>query len=95
MKDYLLLGHNGYLGSYLRDKLDCDILNEKNIYNNGHSYKYIINCIGIVFRTNLYTHRLFYMLQATYFQVQECLGVIQFAFVFDIVFSHFVFTAWY
>lgn len=46
MSDYLVLGHNGYLGSYLSHHLDCDILNERNIYNNGKHYNYIINCIG-------------------------------------------------
>jgi dTDP-4-dehydrorhamnose reductase len=46
MKEYLLLGHNGYLGSYLHRALNCDILSEKNVYSNGNSYKYVINCIG-------------------------------------------------
>ena len=46
MSDYLVLGHNGYLGSYLSHHLDCDVLNERNIYNNGKHYNYIINCIG-------------------------------------------------
>lgn len=46
MKDYLLLGQNGYLGSYILNNIDCDVLTERNIYNNGHEYKYIINCIG-------------------------------------------------
>lgn len=46
MFNYLVLGHNGYLGSYLSHHLDCDILNERNIYNNGKHYDFIINCIG-------------------------------------------------
>jgi dTDP-4-dehydrorhamnose reductase len=46
MSDYLVLGHNGYLGSFLSQHLDCDILNDRNIYHNDKNYKYIINCIG-------------------------------------------------
>lgn len=46
MSDYLVLGHKGYLGSYLSHHLDCDVLNERNIYNNGKHYDFIINCIG-------------------------------------------------
>lgn len=46
MSDFLLLGHNGYLGSYILNNLDCHILNERNIYNNGQHYQYVINCIG-------------------------------------------------
>ncbi len=46
MNEYLLLGHNGYLGSYLYQTLNCDILSEKNVYYNGNTYKYVINCIG-------------------------------------------------
>ena len=42
----LLLGHNGYLGDYIKNNFDCDILTERNIYNNGKRYDYIINCIG-------------------------------------------------
>ena len=42
----LLLGHNGYLGDYIKNNFKCDILNERNIYNNGKKYDYIINCIG-------------------------------------------------
>ncbi len=45
-KDFLILGHNGYLGNYLINHLDCDILEEKQIYNNGYDYKFVINCIG-------------------------------------------------
>lgn len=42
----LLLGHNGYLGSYLYKNLYVDILNDRKIYDNGTKYDYIINCIG-------------------------------------------------
>lgn len=42
----LLLGHKGYLGSFLLKNLDVDILNNKNVYDNGINYDYIINCIG-------------------------------------------------
>ena len=42
----LLLGHKGYLGSYLHQNLNVDILNDRNVYNNGKKYDYVINCIG-------------------------------------------------
>lgn len=42
----LLLGHNGYLGSYIHKNIDCDILSNRNVYYNGKDYEYIINCIG-------------------------------------------------
>jgi dTDP-4-dehydrorhamnose reductase len=42
----LLLGHNGYLGAHLLENIDVDILQERNVYNNGKTYDYIINCIG-------------------------------------------------
>lgn len=42
----LLLGHNGYLGSYLYNNLKCDILDNRNVYPNGFEYDYVINCIG-------------------------------------------------
>jgi len=42
----LLLGHRGYLGSYLYRHLSADILTERNVYDNGNRYDYIINCIG-------------------------------------------------
>jgi dTDP-4-dehydrorhamnose reductase len=42
----LLLGHNGYLGNYIKNNFECDILNERNVYNNGKKYDYVINCIG-------------------------------------------------
>lgn len=42
----LLLGHKGYLGSYLYENLDVDILTDRNIHNNGNKYDYVINCIG-------------------------------------------------
>jgi len=42
----LILGHNGYLGSYLSKHLNSDILFYRNIYDNGNKYDYIINCIG-------------------------------------------------
>ena len=45
-KDFLILGHGGYLGNYLANNLDGDILEKKTIYNNGFEYKFIINCIG-------------------------------------------------
>lgn len=43
----LLLGHKGYLGSYLIKNLPVDTLSERNVYDNGLKYEYIINCIGI------------------------------------------------
>jgi dTDP-4-dehydrorhamnose reductase len=42
----LLLGHKGYLGSYLNKNLEVDFLKERKIYNNGKEYDYVINCIG-------------------------------------------------
>lgn len=42
----LLLGHNGYLGSYIKNNIFVDILCDRNVYHNGKSYDYIINCIG-------------------------------------------------
>ena len=42
----LLLGHRGYLGSYLREKIDVDILTKRNVYDNEKKYDYVINCIG-------------------------------------------------
>jgi|TARA_R110000824_G_scaffold352785_1_gene539880 dTDP-4-dehydrorhamnose reductase len=36
----LILGHKGYLGSYLKENLTADIVDNKN------NYDYIINCIG-------------------------------------------------
>lgn len=46
MSDFLLLGHKGYLGSYIHKNLDSDILDKRDVYNNGKLYQYIINCIG-------------------------------------------------
>lgn len=42
----LLLGHKGYLGSYLLKHLSADILLKRNVYDNGNKYSYVINCIG-------------------------------------------------
>jgi dTDP-4-dehydrorhamnose reductase len=42
----LLLGEKGYLGSYLYEHLKVDILNTREIYDNGKHYDYVINCIG-------------------------------------------------
>jgi len=42
----LLLGHRGYLGSFLYQYLSVDILSERNVYDNGNRYDYVINCIG-------------------------------------------------
>ena len=42
----LLLGHNGYLGSYLNNSFECDNLDDRNVYDNGKHYDYVINCIG-------------------------------------------------
>jgi len=44
--DILLLGEKGYLGSYLKNNLDVDILNTREIYDNEKQYNYVINCIG-------------------------------------------------
>ena len=41
MSDYLVLGHNGYLGSFLSQNLDCDALNQRYIHDNGKRYKYL------------------------------------------------------
>ncbi len=44
----LLLGHRGYLGSYLSKNLIIDILDlpDRKLYSNGKKYDYVINCIG-------------------------------------------------
>ncbi len=42
----LLLGERGYLGSYLNYTFNFDILEKRQIYNNGKQYNYVINCIG-------------------------------------------------
>lgn len=42
----LLLGQNGYLGSYLYDKLNVDVLPKKEFEYDGKKYDYVINCIG-------------------------------------------------
>ena len=42
----LLLGHNGYLGSYLHEHISSDVLTDRGVYDNGETYVYIINCIG-------------------------------------------------
>ena len=44
----LILGHKGYLGSYLRQHINSDVLIDRDVYNNGREYDYIINCIGKV-----------------------------------------------
>lgn len=46
MSSVLLLGENGYLGSFLLEKLKVDVLKSREIHNNGKQYQYIINCIG-------------------------------------------------
>lgn len=46
MNNILLLGENGYLGSFLHSKLDADTLESREIHNNGKQYQYVINCIG-------------------------------------------------
>lgn len=42
----LLLGHKGYLGSYISENIDVDYLETREIYNNGKQYDYVINCVG-------------------------------------------------
>jgi len=46
----LLLGENGYLGSFLQQHLTADTLESaarsRKIYDNGLEYDYVINCIG-------------------------------------------------
>lgn len=42
----LLLGHNGYLGSYLYNNIKADTLEGRILYNNGKEYDYVINCVG-------------------------------------------------
>ena len=44
----LILGHKGYLGSYLHQYINSDVLIDRDVYNNGQKYNYIINCIGKV-----------------------------------------------
>jgi len=44
--EILLLGHKGYLGSYLYKNLSVDVLLDRNVYDNGNQYEYVINCIG-------------------------------------------------
>lgn len=43
----LVLGHTGYLGSYLHQHLGFDTLDTRELYDNGVEYDYVINCIGI------------------------------------------------
>lgn len=45
-KKFLLLGQNGYLGNYLLNNIDCDILDQRQIFSNGKEYDYVINCIS-------------------------------------------------
>ena len=45
-KKFLLLGHNGYLGNFLNNEIDCDTLEGRNIFHNGKEYDFIINCIS-------------------------------------------------
>lgn len=47
MKSILLLGNRGYLGSYLYNNLNVDVLSSRNVYNNYKNYEYVINCIGV------------------------------------------------
>jgi len=44
----LLLGHKGYLGSFLAKNLKVDILDmpSRKLFSNGKRYDYVINCIG-------------------------------------------------
>ncbi len=44
----LILGHKGYLGSHLYQNLphNCHVLNNRDVYDDGYEYDYIINCIG-------------------------------------------------
>lgn len=44
----LLLGHRGYLGSYLYQHIPVDTLDDtaRKMYSNKKTYDYIINCIG-------------------------------------------------
>ena len=46
MKSILVVGNRGFLGSYLHEHLTCDVLNKRNVYDNGNTYDYVINCIG-------------------------------------------------
>ena len=43
MSEYLVLGHKGYLGSYLSSNLNSDSIETRNISDNGKKYKFIIN----------------------------------------------------
>ena len=49
--DILLLGHDGYLGSYLYENLknvNIDTLKvDMDVYYNGKKYDYVINCVAI------------------------------------------------
>lgn len=42
----LLLGHTGYLGSFLSSKLHTDVPVDRHTINTGRQYDYVINCIG-------------------------------------------------
>lgn len=42
----LLLGEKGYLGSYIHEHLNVDVLGAREIFYNGINYDYVINCIG-------------------------------------------------
>ena len=44
----LILGHNGYLGSFLHQSIDADVLERRGVYRTGKKYDRIINCIGKV-----------------------------------------------
>lgn len=46
MPKILLLGHNGYLGSFICKQIDCDIIEDRNVISNGKKYDIVINCIA-------------------------------------------------
>ena len=46
MKSILIVGHLGFIGSYLHEHLVSDVLNKRDVYDNGNTYDYVINCIG-------------------------------------------------
>lgn len=46
MQKILLLGHNGYLGSYINSLIECDTIENKNTITNGKQYDVVVNCIA-------------------------------------------------
>jgi dTDP-4-dehydrorhamnose reductase len=47
MTNVLLIGHTGYMGSFLLQELECDHVSSRDLKHNGKSYDYVINCVGV------------------------------------------------